>query len=587
MWTRTPTVSALGLALILAACSRGSDKAKPGTSGAAGDAGPATSDVRFAKSMVADPPAAPGAMAPNLAVVDGHPVAVWVEPGAKKTARRLRFARYAGGVWRDAVTILETEEMFANWADIPSVNGANGVLVAHWAKRSGPDTYAYDVALMRSSDGGKTWTSIGTAHRDGTKTEHGFVSMVPEGDGVRAFWLDGRNMKSGGHGHGHGGGAMTLRTSIIGKGAGITAQVDERVCDCCGTDTVQTPTGPLVVYRDRSATEVRDIFVVRKTPDGWTKPAAVHADGWVMKACPVNGPAAAARGQEVVVAWHTYAGGRPSVRVAFSADGGATFGEAIMADQPRGAVAPIGRVDVVMTGSGAAVVAWMATDRGEAHILARRVSRDGALHEPVVLSTTSAARSAGFPRMVRDADGLLVLWTATTRPTRVRGLRLPLKHLPTNARWRAPPPGAKGSAPLALGADMPAYTAVDLAGNSASLAALRGKPVLLNVWATWCEPCRREIPELRKLHAEHGASVHFVGVSIDSEHDAARVARYAKRARITYPVWLDHADRISGLFGVGMVPATFLFDAKGKLVWRHVGPVRADDRALSAKLPKL
>ena len=71
----------------------------------------------------------------------------------------------------------------------------NGTIVGHWLQKSGPDTYAYDVRLSYSKDDGKTWSPSFIPHHDGTKTEHGFASLFPLGDGLGAIWLDGRNMK--------------------------------------------------------------------------------------------------------------------------------------------------------------------------------------------------------------------------------------------------------------------------------------------------------------------------------------------------------------------------------------------------------
>jgi hypothetical protein len=111
----------------------------------------------------------------------------WLEPTEAGRARRfaLRWAR-----WSD--------DLFANWADFPSVvAGGDGVLLAHWLRR-GKSRHAYDIVLARSADDGQSWTQLGTPHRDGTATEHGFVSIVPEPDGAFAlFWLDGRAMSAG------------------------------------------------------------------------------------------------------------------------------------------------------------------------------------------------------------------------------------------------------------------------------------------------------------------------------------------------------------------------------------------------------
>ena len=90
-----------------------------------------------------------------------------------------------------------------------------------------------------------------------------------------------------------------------------------------------TTRGPLLAYRDRGEAEERDIAVVRLRDGVWSAPATVHADGWKIDACPVNGPAIAAQGSEVLVGWYTEAGGVPSVRIARSGDGGVLFAKPV------------------------------------------------------------------------------------------------------------------------------------------------------------------------------------------------------------------------------------------------------------------
>ena len=85
-------------------------------------------------------------------------------------------------------------------------------------------------------------------------------------------------------------------------------EIDARVCDCCGTAAVALADGGLLVYRDRSVGDVRDIAIVRIRDGGFEPPRIVHADGWVIRGCPVNGPALAMRDDRVAVLWFTAAG---------------------------------------------------------------------------------------------------------------------------------------------------------------------------------------------------------------------------------------------------------------------------------------
>lgn len=375
-----------------------------------------------------DPPALPGALAPKLTTGnDGSLLLSWLEPVADQIEQkgagrplRLRFSQFDGAKWSEPRTIVQREDFFANWADVPSIIQAkDGSLLAHWLQKSGADTYSYDVMLARSTDAGKTWKELGRLHDDDTKTEHGFVSLLPEGDGVRAFWLDGREMKPPGEGeddHGHGGGNMTLRTALIeGDAIGPSALLDMRVCECCNTSAALAEHGPIIVYRDRTEQETRDISLVRRVDGRWTNPKPVHEDDWVIPGCPVNGPAIAARRNDVAVAWFT-AAQKPTVLIAFSSDGGATFNESILIDDNE----PFGRAAIAMDGKGAAIVCWMASAETGAAFRTVRIKPDGTRGEVKTIAQTSASRSAGFPTIALSGDRLLVVWTDSGRPSHLR-----------------------------------------------------------------------------------------------------------------------------------------------------------------------
>jgi cytochrome c biogenesis protein CcmG, thiol:disulfide interchange protein DsbE len=134
-----------------------------------------------------------------------------------------------------------------------------------------------------------------------------------------------------------------------------------------------------------------------------------------------------------------------------------------------------------------------------------------------------------------------------------------------------------------VGSAAPAYEAIALDGTPARLAALEGRTVLLNVWATWCHPCREEIPALQALHGEYGPrGLEVVGVSIDQGGQEGPIREFLAEFAATYPVWLDPEGRVQNAFGTVGVPTTYLIDSGGTVLWKHVGPVRADDRALRA-----
>jgi len=142
--------------------------------------------------------------------------------------------------------------------------------------------------------------------------------------------------------------------------------------------------------------------------------------------------------------------------------------------------------------------------------------------------------------------------------------------------------------PPGVGKRAPEYAAVALEGRApVSLRELRGRAVLLNVWATWCHPCRQEIPELQKLHAAMASrGLVVVGVSIDDAGAAGEIPAFLRRYGATYPVWLDAGGSVASTFATVGVPTTFLIGRDGTLLWKHVGPVRADDAALVGLLDR-
>ena len=374
---------------------------------------------------VADPPSGPHALGPNLTTTKEGLLLSWLEPlpqGGKQVTEgprthALRVSRLRDGRWSPPVTVHSSMDFFANWADFPAVaQAADGSLTAHWLAKLGADTYAYGIYLSRSTDGGATWKPAGLLHADKLPAEHGFVSWISDRDGLRAFWLDGREVAKRG--------PTMLRTGLAGK-TGTEKVLDPSVCDCCQTDAAMAADGPVVVFRDRQDKEMRDISLVRRTGDGWSQPTLVHKDDWQIPGCPVNGPAVVASGKRVAVAWFTAAASTgPQVKVAFSEDGGKSFGRPTVVDGEQ----PLGRVDLQLDTNGSVLVTWMASGGKGSAVRVRRVGPKGAAGPPVTLAATSAARSAGFPRTALSGDRLWLTWVEDLPqgPSRVRVGSLPL-----------------------------------------------------------------------------------------------------------------------------------------------------------------
>lgn len=392
---------------------------------------------------------------PNLTIsATGQPYLSWVEY-VNDTTDALQFSLLENGKWTAPRTVAQGSDWFVNWADFPSLaifqNNEN-YLAAHWLQKSAAGTYDYDVHIALSHDGGTVWAPSFIPHRDSIAAEHGFVSLLPLANGrMFAVWLDGRNTKKspqstvhsfersenpelasgqqseeehGGHGHGHGG-PMTLRTATFDAQGNLAdeAELDDRICDCCQTAAALTSDGPIVAYRDRSETEVRDISVVRQVNGQWTQPMTIGSDNWEISACPVNGPALAADGQRVALAWFTAAGGQGKVQVAISEDAGKTFGDPTRIDDGN----PSGRVDVIFT-KNETLVSWLEnTDEG-ADIRIARVSPNGSRREvgtrfgdSQTLVQTSPSRTSGFPRLAFAEGKIYLAWTAVEgEATRVK-----------------------------------------------------------------------------------------------------------------------------------------------------------------------
>ena len=368
-------------------------------------------------------PATGDSREPELsATADGRLILSWVEKlDAKRYALRMATRDQTG--WTETRTVAEGDNWFINWADFPSVAGLqDGSLAAHWLVKSGSSTYAYDVNIALSKDGGKTWTKPIVPHLDNTQTEHGFVSLIPLTDGrAGAIWLDGRNMKNMKDDHDEDKPlpvSMTLRYAAIDASGKISdeAQLDERVCECCQTSAALSSDGVVAVYRDRSQNEVRDIYSVSQKNGASGTPQAVYADNWEINGCPVNGPSIAASGRNVAVGWFTGAAGQPQVKVAFSTDAANTFGNPIQVDDGE----TQGRVDVVMLADNSALVCWLAGNAEGGAIKVRHVKADGSVGPPAVIANTDISRSSGFPRMARLGNEVYVAWTEFGKPSKVR-----------------------------------------------------------------------------------------------------------------------------------------------------------------------
>ena len=131
----------------------------------------------------------------------------------------------------------------------------------------------------------------------------------------------------------------------------------------------------------------------------------------------------------------------------------------------------------------------------------------------------------------------------------------------------------KTTEPIQPGLEMPNFTFPDINGREVSLSDHRGKVVLVNVWATWCPPCRQEMPSMQSLYEKFkGENFEILAVSIDSEGREA-VAPFMRKMNLTFPALLDPGETIRSLYGITGVPESFIIDKQGILVEKIIGPI--------------
>ena len=359
-------------------------------------------------------PAAPGSGQAQLATTPaGAPVLSWLEPGADG-ARILKFAVFDGLAWSAARTVASGANWFVNWADMPSVVPITVTRwIAHWLVLKPEQPYAYDIAYSVSNDGGAEWSAPKILNGDGAIAEHGFVTFFPWAQDIGAIWLDGSAIAAltideliasesivG----------MTLQYARIGADGSVRdrGEIDELVCDCCQTDVAVASDGPVIVYRDRTQHEQRDIVVRRVESTGFTAALRLGDDGWIIDGCPVNGPAIAASGSDVGAAWFTAADNAPRVRFARSSDGGVTFSTAV----DVASSGAFGQVDVVLLEDARAIVSWWQRGaEGGMNLVSRPVDAMNGLGQLRVIAQSDEPLPVDVPQMQRFADTLVFAWS--------------------------------------------------------------------------------------------------------------------------------------------------------------------------------
>ena len=344
---------------------------------------------------------------PSLVSGEGSLSLSWISSNDGKKSS-LNFSQFKEGKWVNTQTMATGSNWFVNWADFPAHAINENLILSSYLKKSDSGTYTYDVILSLQKLSGEKVKEDFLLNTDGVKAEHGFVSIIPNhNQGFFITWLDGRNTVDKDLDGYHK--PMTIRfAEITNKGDIIDeSELDSATCDCCQTSIAVTNKGPVVVYRDRSDKEVRDIYIARKINGIWGVPTPIHNDGWEINGCPVNGPKVASNSNNLAVSWFTVSNEKPTVNLSFSKSNGASFGTPIKINDDD----PIGRVDVAFLNPQEVLVSYIEGDDVGTYLRIKKVSIDGKISAPITISKIDGGRSTGVPQLEILDNEAFIVWT--------------------------------------------------------------------------------------------------------------------------------------------------------------------------------
>ena len=344
---------------------------------------------------------------PSLVSGEGSLSLSWISSNEGKKST-LNFSQFKEGKWINNQTMATGSNWFVNWADFPAHAINENLILSSYLKKSDSGTYTYDVILSLQKLSGEKVKEDFLLNTDGVKAEHGFVSIIPNhNQGFFITWLDGRNTVDKDLDGYHK--PMTIRfAEITNKGDIIDeSELDSATCDCCQTSIAVTNKGPVVVYRDRSDKEVRDIYIARKINGIWGVPTPIHNDGWEINGCPVNGPKVASNSNNLAVSWFTVSNEKPTVNLSFSKSNGASFGTPIKINDDDA----IGRVDVAFLNPQEVLVSYIEGDDVGTYLRIKKVSIDGKVSAPITISKIDGGRNSGVPQLEILDNEAFIVWT--------------------------------------------------------------------------------------------------------------------------------------------------------------------------------
>lgn len=344
---------------------------------------------------------------PNLVSKDGNLTLSWISSVENQEAVLL-YTQYKDNSWSEPVRITSGSDWFVNWADFPA-NAINGnLLLTSYLKKSASETYTYDILLNLETLSGNKIKDNFLLNTDGIKAEHGFVSMIPNNSsGFYVTWLDGRNTVTNTKETHHK--AMTIRFAEITNTGEIIneTELDATTCDCCQTSIALSSEGPIVVYRNRSEDEIRDIYITKYRNGIWEQPVPVFNDGWEINGCPVNGPKVVDNQTTTAVAWFTAADDNPKVNLSFSLSDKDEFNLPIQLND----LDAIGRVDVAFLNSKEVIVSYIEFDDNATYLKVKKVSVEGEVSKAFTISVIDSGRDTGVPQLEVMDNVVYLVWT--------------------------------------------------------------------------------------------------------------------------------------------------------------------------------
>jgi len=440
--------------------------------------------------------------------------------------------------------------------------GPRGEVYVAWQKRvpvEGMRFGSSTVRFARSLDGGRSFEPAFDLPDDAgpLATSRTFHSLLVLADGrLAAAWLDGR------------GGAPAVRVAISrdrGATFGPSVEVAREVCPCCRTVLAESPVGELVVgwrhIRDSAnGLEIRDPSVATSFDGGatWSAPVPVVEDGWVHDGCPHAGPALAFDAEGTLHALR-YTGnpGMAGVHHARRVPGASAFEPAT--PLLEGEWVPPSRVALIRLEEGALVGAW---EDGTTDPHTFWVAR----FRPEGLDASTLQRTEGrFPALAASASQWSLVW--------VQGEAIHLRREgPVSG---GTPQGTASSGRfrrLTAGDPAPEWSSLFLDGTPFRISDLRGQVTVLTVWATWCAPCRKEMPALQALWERFRKDgLQVVGVSVDDRLSASEIPGFLETFEIGFPVTHDPEGTVARTFMTMGVPESFLIGRDGILLHRWIG----------------